>query len=522
MKVVRERPCQRRFHRVTAPIGATREGCRIRIRNWSLGGFLADTPAGPEIELGQEAAYHLSIPFQGFFVSYRVIARTVRVDVPEGTFAVEFLDLDDRQKALMSHFIEELVRGSMVPVEDTIQRIDVPVTPVSTKPDTNPKNEIPVRRWPLKTIGMSVFYLFLGAFVFSYVGLAIYSALFHMQVDTAVISAETVDLTSPSRGRILDIRVVPQQVVKRGEILMRMQDQDLDEDVRDAMRALALAEAELEEQEILARQAAARAKGYNLIARNNIAQMKSQIRALRSEIGGSRRQLAAQMELRRKGWTTQSQVDIIRSKITALESELERKDIHLNELETLYQETQGDDLFTGGRFVGEKIDTTAAVVRARGEVAAARQTLALLKESQARLIVRASWPARVVAVTAAEGNFTRQGDAILTLEQVGTEHVRAFVAQTVVGDLRIGDSTRVFLRAKNTWVDGVIREINRTEAFFDEVSGDYQWRDKETPTAIVEIGITEVGVLQTGEPALVIFEKSTSLGPIRLLQSWLN
>ena len=83
------------------------------------------------------------------------------------------IELGEREAKLMQHFIEDIVRGSMSTIDDTIQRIDVPVTPASIKPDSSPTEEVPLRRWPVKTIAMSATYLAVGLAVFSYAGMPI-------------------------------------------------------------------------------------------------------------------------------------------------------------------------------------------------------------------------------------------------------------------------------------------------------------------------------------------------------------
>ncbi|NIO41728.1 MAG: hypothetical protein GTO41_17070, partial [Burkholderiales bacterium] len=42
------------------------------------------------------------------------------------SFAVEYTEIGERELSVMHHFIEDLVRGAMSEVADSIQRIDVP------------------------------------------------------------------------------------------------------------------------------------------------------------------------------------------------------------------------------------------------------------------------------------------------------------------------------------------------------------------------------------------------------------
>ncbi len=158
VKVKRERADQRRHHRVSAPIFVTVDGHRLRATDWSLGGLKIDDYPGEIPSLGAEVLLHLTLPFQGFDVSFDAKSECVRSEPATRIFAVRFTVLGERERELMSHFIEELIRGSMVNVEDTIQRIDVPVTPAALQPDVSPTSQLPIRRWPVKTVVMTTFY----------------------------------------------------------------------------------------------------------------------------------------------------------------------------------------------------------------------------------------------------------------------------------------------------------------------------------------------------------------------------
>lgn len=139
MKVVRERPCQRRHHRVTAPMKVQLpDGASVMATNWSLGGIRLDglnTKDAPLPAVQDVIDLTLTLPFQGFDINFDVSAKVVRTKEEDGMIACEFIELSERANDLMNHFIDDLVRGAMATVEDTICRIDIPVTPISTKPD---------------------------------------------------------------------------------------------------------------------------------------------------------------------------------------------------------------------------------------------------------------------------------------------------------------------------------------------------------------------------------------------------
>ncbi|MEQ1672813.1 MAG: PilZ domain-containing protein, partial [Hyphomicrobium sp.] len=78
VKVKRERPDQRRHHRVTAPLFVGVDGARLRATDWSLGGLRLDGYPGDLPTPGTEKQFHLTLPFQGFDVSFEVKAEIVR------------------------------------------------------------------------------------------------------------------------------------------------------------------------------------------------------------------------------------------------------------------------------------------------------------------------------------------------------------------------------------------------------------------------------------------------------------
>ena len=138
VKVRRERPDQRRHHRLTAPLYVTIGPHTLRAADWSLGGLRLEGYPDRIPELGEAVEMNIALPYQSFAISFEARGEIVRRDPRTGMFALKFTELGERELRILEHFVEELVRGSMTDIEDTIQRIDVPVTPVSTKPESTP------------------------------------------------------------------------------------------------------------------------------------------------------------------------------------------------------------------------------------------------------------------------------------------------------------------------------------------------------------------------------------------------
>ena len=140
MKIRRERPSQRLHHRVSAPIRIDLVEGVYKAHDWSLGGFSINEYTG-SAKPGDEIPGTVHIPFQGFDISFPFIAEVVR-HTEDQNLAVKFQELTEREVEMMTHFVDELVRGSITSVDDALLRIDTPVTPVPTTPNKNDNSQV--------------------------------------------------------------------------------------------------------------------------------------------------------------------------------------------------------------------------------------------------------------------------------------------------------------------------------------------------------------------------------------------
>ncbi len=223
MKITREKACQRLHHRVKTPLAVMLDGELYEAIDWSLGGLrVGGWRNGESLQIGEKIPCHFSLPFQGFDIGFDVELEVVRIDAEREELAGKFIDLGDRKTELMHHFIEQLVRGAMVPVEDTILRIDSPVTPVSTKPDPSPAEQVPVNRLPVKLIAMSAFYLIGGLLLFSLVGLTVYNNFLSLRVSTAMTYKPVEPVIALQDGMILNTSIGAGDYVGQGQELFQM------------------------------------------------------------------------------------------------------------------------------------------------------------------------------------------------------------------------------------------------------------------------------------------------------------
>ncbi|MGH1374047.1 MAG: PilZ domain-containing protein [Cellvibrionaceae bacterium] len=248
MKITREKACQRLHHRISTPLHVLIEGAEYSASDWSLGGLrIVNWDQWDDESLhGKQLECKFELPFQGFNIAFEVTTEVVRYLPDSQELGLKFVDLDERQIELLNHFVEQLVRGSMMSVEDTILRIDSPVTPVSTKPDASPAHEVPVHRFPLKLIAMSSLYGLIGVTLFSLVAITVYENFFNLKVKSAFTTSATEPLVSLVDGRLHRVDAKMYSNTQTGDALMTIESPDIAKRIEEAKIFIEQKQLELE------------------------------------------------------------------------------------------------------------------------------------------------------------------------------------------------------------------------------------------------------------------------------------
>ena len=519
--VRRERPDQRRHHRVTAPLYIDHAGYRLRAADWSIGGFRVEQFPEKLPDIGDELALHLSLPFQGFDVSFDAGAVVVRTDPQSGMFACQFTELGEREAELMSHFIEELVRGSMVDVEDTIQRIDVPVTPASLEPDINPISQIPVRRWPMKALAMTGVYAVLGLFVFGYIALLGYSNFYRMEVQTAVISAPVEAVAAQAEGRVSWTSLRPGDPVSQGQIVVNLLDNRLEREIELADLAISEEKSKLIYLKQRQRDEFERMRSFAKVEMKNVRQTRLEIEALQAQLRAANNHYGRIKHLHLRGFTTDAIYDEAAQRVVAAQKSLQSRKLELRSRIALADQNIGKRHYTGQNLVGETGRLEADAQLALNKIALAHKKHEILINARKRLSVVAPYDGNILELPRVNAGHVRRGDIVAIIEQRKARHVTAFLTQDEVQKIGLGDEAQLFIPAVGETLEGTVRLIDRTSGFIVEQEQrrkpGYNWRGPTDRSAKVVIAfknpqaIADFETYRSGLPVVVIFpQRSTN------------
>jgi multidrug resistance efflux pump len=510
MKIVRERPSDKRYHQVTAPLVVELPWGERKIANqWSLGGLLLEGLSGELPQEGATLTVKPELPFQGFDISFEVNATVTKADPDTGMLGVEFLELTERAHDLLVHFIDDLVRGKMATVDDTICRIDVPLTPISTKPDPEPADTGP-RRWPIKTILAYVFYIVFGIGVFSYLGILIFSLTMRLEVQSAVVSAPVSNIKMPVDGKVVPVRLENGLMVRRGEVIARIENVKLEADVYEKRIALPEARDSLARADEKFRIQTSRMKLYKVVKKTDRQIALAEVETAKEALSAADNAFERASKLRAKGLVNADKFDQAKKTQAESEARLKKAEYELERASTL--DAVSDRVFFNNKEFVADLDMLALDVdEASARVTKAYAGLEQAEKAITRLVIEAPFDGRIKSVLQPGNVNLVRNDTLLTIEKTGSPTVLAYLTQDEVLSVGLNDRAKVFIPGVGRHVQATVTKVDRTSGFIDPKASRYEWNDRTERTALVSLRLDPEDQsrdeISAGLPAVVIFPK---------------
>jgi multidrug resistance efflux pump len=519
--VNREPPDLRRFYRLSVPIRISIDETEHPVAEWSLGDFKV-TDFFEEVSPGDNIDVKITIPFQGFEVSFSQKARVVRFVKETGEMAGEFRDMDKRRRELLKFFVQGLMSGELTFIEDMIRRIDIPVTPVQVEPQISSKDQSIGTR--LKRLTIGGMYLALGLGVTLFILSILYSHLFRLQVKTAVVAAHLETIITPESGMLKRVYYTPGDLIRQGEPLFAIENSELVEAAKMAELKVEEAKLALEQKEARLRDERAKIDIYRRIAKSRQKAALHKVNSLKKEVSIMQRELARKQKLLSKGVLSESEVDLQKKLVTSF---AERLKSARSELKIAKESTASIEL--GWFFTGEKLDGLAPSMET--EVQAARELgkirmdeLAAVQERYEALTVKAPFDGRLVHFLKSVGNIVAKAQPLTLLERGDERFIEAFLTQSEVANVQPGEKARVFIPATNERYTATITGIDRTSGVTDKIESRYRWRKTQYRSVLVTLSFDSIEAggknngIAPGLPVIVNFDKV----PVNEVMLWVR
>ena len=511
MKIERERASQRRFHRLSAPLFIKLDAqAPIRATNWSLGGLAIAGIQGELPKIGEILSLGLTLPFQGYDISFDAEVEVVRHDVSSSLIGCQFSNLSERSYDLLNYFTEDLIRGHMGSIEDSICRIDVPVTPISTKPSTNHISEVPVHRIRLKAAIMSIFYILFGLFVFTYLAILIYSNFMRLEVTSSVVSSQLQTLKMPVDGVIRRVNFKEGDLVVKGGGILIIGDRKLEDQINAAKLKVAASKKFVWKLQQKYRIAKERLKLYQIFSQTdkNIAQAR--LESLRVALNAADENFLRMARLLKSGAISTSRYDQAR-KIQALAASKVREAELLLERHSAMSATSNRRHFNHKEFVVDLDLLAVDLEMAYSALEQEEHKLQYLVEANDKRVLRAPYDGRIVNLYHSASTSVTRNEPLLLFERDDEPTITAYLNQSEIMEIGLHDKAKIFVPALNEYLSAVITKIDRRSLYVNKNATEYTWRDEKARTAIVTLRLfidqNEYSQIRAGLPVVVIFNR---------------
>jgi multidrug resistance efflux pump len=405
-------------------------------------------------------------------------------------------------------------------VQDTIQRIDVPVTPASLEPTKSRSSQVPIKRWPVKAIMMTAIYGVLGLAIFGYTALLGYSNFYRLEVQTAVITAPIETVSSQADGRVQWSNVKPGDAVKQNGLVISVLDNQLEREIEISTIAINEKRSQLAYLKQRFTDETSRMRSFSTVLVKNFEQAKLDMESEAAKLQAAEQQYGRLAHLHMKGYATDSRLEEAEKLVATLKKSLEAKRVELSSQKTLAGQNQGRWHYTGQNMVGETAQLEAEMARGENDVALAQAKHDALIHHRDRLAVRAPFEGTVLELPHVDRGTVKRGDVIAIIEQRRMRQVTAFLNQDEVLRIGQGDEVLLYVPALGETLKGRVLQIDRTSGFVKEQNTaqnpGYRWRGSVDRSAKVIISFNDPGKVadveryRSGLPVVAVFPQRTT------------
>lgn len=517
--VEREAPSQRRHLRVRAPVFILVDNRRYSTDNWSLSGFqISDCRS--RLRVGEVYPVRFLLEFQGFSISFDQEAEVVRTSPDGRRVAARFKhELSDRHRDLVNHFISSWIRGEHESVDNTIRRLDIPVTPVSGMPDPTQQEFVPLRRRGFRRKFFSAAYLFVGLALTLFIALTLYDNFFRLSVATAVVTRDVVPITAQFDGVLDALQVGEGGVVDQGQILFRLRNEDVIRELDNARVDLADALAEVEIGRARREQEQKKLRIYRDIANKKLTLARDRVAALDSQLETAAKDLERMRLLRDQGLGSVFEFDQAFAEHARLRGESDVAKSELAIARAAIESVESGYFYDDRHLVGDLQKSQLGLETAKKKVDVLQNRLEMIRKRAKALSYGAPIAGKVLKYTRLPGTAVRKGETILFLETAHSQpRIEAFLTQSEVERVLQGSRALVYVPSLRKQFGARVERIDRTSAQIDLDMSRYSWMDDTSRTALVTLAIEslqpdEQDQLTGGLPVSLNLQRSSPLEP---------
>lgn len=405
----------------------------------------------------------------------------------------------------------------------TVRREDTKIL----RMDPAPQPSLPVKtagsvRSKFRVVVWSGIWLVLGVTILLYGGALVQANIARVETDSAFVGGIIEPVQAPTTGLISTHNAEPGMQVSAGDKLFAVQDPTLEQLIGLASVEVEHAREDLRQKQAVHQAELARRDDWVRSARADVARLDESIKSLEQIEQNARKRVDALKVLYAKGLTAFPMLADATDKLATATSNLGQARIqHRNQSELIEAALAGRGV-AGGQVIVRLPETESAAKFAESAVNLAVEKLRVLMQRRADYAVTAGASGRIVRVMRRSGSNVRVGDTVALLERNAERLLYAFVTQSDVVHIALGDKAQVFFPAQNLTATATVAAVDRAGGFLDDVETRYTWKTARDPlirhtdrdkTARITLQFSAEDqpkakqILDLGTPAIVSFKR---------------
>jgi multidrug resistance efflux pump len=527
-----DRASARRHQRVTAPAHVEIDGRQYPTKDWSVGGFRVLEFAG-DPRAGEPRPIRFYVNFQGFEIGFEAQAKVCAFDEAKHSISAEFLGLGQRETELLRHFVLGVSSGEMTSVSETLVHMDSPTSVANWgRPPLAGADPLAQETMKKRSKLTAALYFTAGPLVAGYVLMAAYQNVFRMDLENAVVVRPTETVVAQGVGYVESMQVREGQIVRAGEPMFTLMDQDQGRDLDSRKHDLELARLELQSARSANVSAKEQLRIYQRIARHKQQAASERVKSLEIEAQSAEKNLVRVQAIVGAGLDSPSELDKAKAQYANVKGELDQARPELELANDAVRAADRGSFYDGFRLIDEGPAADLREREAEGHVTLAEQQVATFREGAGRTTYKAPFAGRVVRTTKSPGSTVDRGETLALLERVDDPpRVFALLTQDQVTRVRLGETGTVRVPMVQQRFHAVVIRSDKAGAIPGGVLTDLLANASKGPRPTDPSGYVELELksltpaartaLRAGMPAIVSLPRSAKGGSSRGLSSWL-
>jgi len=362
----------------------------------------------------------------------------------------------------------------------------------------------------------SIIYFISGIFLFISLFFIFNTYVFHLKVETAVVSEPIETMVAPLAGYIKDVLVLPGSHVHKGDLLVKIENIELERDSE--LANLRMEDAQLNVTYIKSLLANEQKKMdvYKIIGSNRVASSEATLDFSKQQVIESNNNLKRIQALVKKHFASVSDLDKAVTEDKIAEGKMKNAYAMENIENYSLNAINNGMYFTGDRLEGLISDLNAQVNAAEMRLSLEKKRTEIYKNLLQKLNLFAPFDGDVTQILKSVGNTTDNIKPIIMLTQDNSpKTIVAWLTQNEITHIRLSSKVKVYIPSLQKFYFGKIIQINRTSGFVDEINAQFRWRDLQidrSATVLVTIDRGELNKfnqsVSAGMPAIVYFRKN--------------